>query len=88
MQAQGSSEWPDGTVSGRYRFLQVRVNNAPIEFDRIVVHYGNGQAETTGQDNLKSLELVFGAYESARTGSKVTLPFETDAQKPIDLWRR
>jgi hypothetical protein len=27
-------------------FLQVRVNNAPIEFDRIVVHYGNGQAET------------------------------------------
>ena len=35
-----------GRAAGRYRFLQVRVNNAPIEFDRIVVHYGNGQAET------------------------------------------
>src|SRR5690242_15038228 len=35
-----------GKAAGRYRFLQVRVNNAPIEFDRIVVHYGNGQAET------------------------------------------
>jgi hypothetical protein len=34
-----------GKAAGRYRFLQVRVNNAPIEFDRIVVHYGNGQAE-------------------------------------------
>jgi hypothetical protein len=34
-----------GKYAGRYRFLQVRVNNAPIEFDRIVVHYGNGQAE-------------------------------------------
>ena len=35
-----------GRAAGRYRFLQVRVHNAPIEFDRIVVHYGNGQAET------------------------------------------
>lgn len=35
-----------GRAAGRYRFLQVRVNNAPIEFDRIVVHYGNGEAET------------------------------------------
>jgi hypothetical protein len=35
-----------GKAAGRYRFLQVRVNNAPIEFDRIVVHYGNGEAET------------------------------------------
>ena len=35
-----------GKAAGRYRFLQVRVHNAPIEFDRIVVHYGNGQAET------------------------------------------
>ena len=34
-----------GPAAGRYRALQIRVNNAPIEFDRIVVHYGNGQAE-------------------------------------------
>lgn len=32
-------------AAGRYRALQLRVVNAPIEFDRVVVHYGNGQAE-------------------------------------------
>ena len=34
-----------GKAAGRYRFLQIRVRNAPIEFDRIVVHYGNGEPE-------------------------------------------
>jgi hypothetical protein len=34
-----------GKAAGRYRFLQIRVNNAPIEFDHIVVHYGNGEPE-------------------------------------------
>jgi D-apiose dehydrogenase len=29
---------------------------------------GTAQAETTAQDNLKTLELVFGAYESASSG--------------------
>ena len=35
-----------GGEAGRYRFLQIRVLNAPIEFDHIVVHYGNGEPET------------------------------------------
>lgn len=35
-----------GKSDGRFHFLQLRVINAPIEFDRIVVHYGNGEAET------------------------------------------
>src|SRR5262249_62252357 len=35
-----------GDAAGRYRFLQIRVVNAPIQFDRIVVHYGNGDSET------------------------------------------
>ena len=35
-----------GDASGRYRFLQIRVVNAPIQFDHIVVHYGNGEPET------------------------------------------
>jgi len=35
-----------GRSDGRFHFLQLRVVNAPIEFDHIVVHYGNGQAET------------------------------------------
>lgn len=32
-----------------------------------------GRAETTGEDNLKTMELVFGAYESAETGNVVGL---------------
>lgn len=35
-----------GDKAGRYRFLQVRVSVAPIEFDHIVVHYGDGQPQT------------------------------------------
>ncbi|MDH7601720.1 MAG: Gfo/Idh/MocA family oxidoreductase [Armatimonadota bacterium] len=31
-------------------------------------------AETTGEDNLRTLELVFAAYESARTGKAVNVP--------------
>ena len=41
----------------------------------------------TGEDGKKVLEVLFAAYESARTGKKVQLPFQTTAQKPIDLWK-
>lgn len=34
---------------------------------------GQGPAETTGEDNLKTLKLVFAAYESARSGNAVCL---------------
>jgi len=34
---------------------------------------GERQAETTGDDNLKTLRLAFAAYESARTGNAVRL---------------
>jgi len=34
-----------GRAAGRYRALQIRVADAPIEFDHIVVHYGNGEPE-------------------------------------------
>lgn len=30
---------------GAFRAIQIRVLKAPIEFDRVVVHYGNGNAE-------------------------------------------
>jgi hypothetical protein len=35
-----------GKAAGRYRFLQIRVNNGPIEFDHVVVHYGDGEPQT------------------------------------------
>ena len=40
----------------------------------------------TGEDGRAVLEVIFAAYESARVGRKVALPFETTALKPIDLW--
>jgi hypothetical protein len=30
---------------GRFRSLALRVENGPIEFDHVIVHYGNGHAE-------------------------------------------
>lgn len=42
----------------------------------------------TGEDGRAVLEVIFAAYESARTGRKVELPFRTQAAKPIDLWQR
>lgn len=34
---------------------------------------GKGPAETTGEDNLKTLRLVFGCYESARAGKAIRI---------------
>jgi predicted dehydrogenase len=44
------------------------------------------QPLVTGEDGRAVLEAIFAAYESAGTGKKVALPFETRAQRPIDLW--
>ena len=41
----------------------------------------------TGDDARAVLEAIFAAYESARTGRKVELPFTTTAMRPIDLWK-
>ena len=40
----------------------------------------------SGEDGRAVLEVIFAAYEPARTGAKVKLPFATEAQRPIDLW--
>ncbi len=45
------------------------------------------EPEVTGEDGRAVLEVIMAAYESARTGTKVLLPFETDAARPIDLWK-
>ncbi len=42
----------------------------------------------SGEDGRAVLEAVFAAYESARTGRKVPLPFKSKAAAPIDLWRK
>lgn len=45
------------------------------------------QPLVTGEDGRAVLEAIFAAYESAGTGRKVRLPFETPAARPVDLWR-
>ncbi len=50
-----------------------------------VIRRGDAPLETA-EDGRVVLEAIFAAYASAGTGAKITLPFETDADKPIDLW--
>lgn len=60
----------------------------PQEFQHFVDCVRNDtQPLVTGEDGRAVLEAIFAAYESAGTGRKVTLPFETDAVKPFDLWQ-
>lgn len=42
--------------------------------------------QETGEDGRAVIEIISAAYESARTGRKVALPFETGVERPIDLW--
>lgn len=40
-----------------------------------------------GHDGRAVVEAVCALYASAGQGRRITLPFETDAARPIDLWR-
>ena len=39
----------------------------------------------TGDDGRAVLEIVYAAYESARTGRRVALPFDADVKYPVEL---
>ena len=45
------------------------------------------QPITTGEDGKAVLEVIFAAYESARTGQKVNLPYESNLERPILHWK-
>jgi len=44
------------------------------------------QPIVTAEDGRAVLEIMYAAYQSARTGAKVSLPFHPKVRKPIDLW--
>jgi myo-inositol 2-dehydrogenase / D-chiro-inositol 1-dehydrogenase len=44
------------------------------------------QPIVTAEDGRAVLEIMYAAYQSARTGQKVPLPFSPKVKKPIDLW--
>jgi len=60
----------------------------PQEFAHFVDCVQNDKPpRETGEDGRAVLEAIFAAYQSARTGCKVPLPFAATAAKPYDLWK-
>jgi predicted dehydrogenase len=51
----------------------VHASIVPCNANLLQALRGEGQAETTGEDNLKTVRLVFACYDSARTGQTVRL---------------
>jgi hypothetical protein len=83
-----------GGGPGRFRFLQLRVNNGPIEFDHVVVHYGNGEPQT-----LQVRELIRAGGHTraiALEGDRFVKSFElwytkanpASARPEVNLWGR
>jgi predicted dehydrogenase len=60
----------------------------PQEFSHFIDCVRNDrQPLVTGEDGRAVLEIILAAYASAGMGRKVTLPFLTEARRPIDLWK-
>jgi D-apiose dehydrogenase len=59
--------WADG------RYAVVHSSIVGCHANLLEALRGGGEAETTGADNLKTMELVFGAYESAAVGRVMCL---------------
>ena len=51
----------------------VHASIVPCHANLLAALQGGKPAETTAEDNLRTLALVFAAYESARTGQVVEL---------------
>ena len=72
-----------GTLSKRFpppfyswadpRYALAQVSGVACNANLLGALRGHQLAETTGEDNLGTLELVFGSYESARTGQAIQL---------------
>lgn len=48
---------------------------------------GRAEPEETGTHGRATLEIVMAAYASAANATETNLPFDTDATRPIDLWK-
>ena len=53
------------------RYAVVHSSIVPCNADILAALRGRGHAETTGEDNLRTVRLVFGAYDSAARGRVV-----------------
>lgn len=57
----------------------IHASIVPCNADILAALQGRAQAETTGFDNLKTMQLVFGAYESAASGQVLQLAVDPPA---------
>lgn len=77
------------TVGWSYTIYEEAWNYGfPQEFIHFVDCVKNDkQPLVTGEDGRAVLEIIFAAYASAGTSSKVSLPFKTEVDKPYKLWK-
>ena len=67
-------------------FEEVYNQGYPHELKHFISCVREGkQPLVTGEDGRAVLELIYAAYESARTGAKVNLPFTAKVKYPIEL---
>jgi hypothetical protein len=66
-----------GKHDGRFRAIQLRVSGGAIEFDRVVVHYGNGTSE--------ELSIRSVIPDGGRTRA-IDLPGERRVIDNVELW--
>ena len=60
----------------------------PHELRHFIDCVKNGKKPlVTGEDGRAVLEMIYAAYASAGSGTKITLPFSAQVRKPIDLWK-
>lgn len=84
-------EKADGTRGWTFTMFEELWNYGfPQELEHFVACVQHDQpALETGEDGRAVLEAIYAAYESARTGAKVTLPFTPPpwATAPIHCWK-
>jgi predicted dehydrogenase len=61
-------------VDPAYELVQASI--VPCNANLLAALRGETQAETTGEDNLRTVQLIFASYESARSGNVINLSAE------------
>jgi predicted dehydrogenase len=66
------------------QYLASHASIAPCNANLLWALRGEGEPETTAEDNLKTVRLTFAAYESARTGRVVQInETSTSEREPV-----
>ena len=66
-----------GRYAGRFHSIVLQVRHAPIQFDHVVIHYGNGTAET--------LPVAVRIPAGARS-QRIVLPGGERVIQSLELW--